>query len=102
LSQAPPNDSLGRRLQDVARERRGDVNTHTVPAHGYVAEIFPVDGFGFIQADEHRVYFSRAGVLNEEFDALAVGTPVAFAGEQGDRGPQASTVHVRGRPYVGP
>lgn len=92
-----------RRLEDVAREQRGDVKTHEVPAHGEVAEISPVDGYGFIQAGENRVYFNRKSVLDDGFDDLAVGMPVAFVEEEGDKGPQASTVRRLGKHhYVAP
>lgn len=96
-------DAARRRLQDFAREQRGDVKAHALPAHGEVAEISFIDGYGFIQADDRRVYFNRASVLNEGFDELTVGAPVAFTEELGDKGPQASTVHVLGKHhYVGP
>jgi cold shock CspA family protein len=96
-------DAARRRLEDFAREQRGVVKTHDVPAHGRVAEISTVDGFGFIEADERRVYFNRASVLDDAFVELAVGTPVAFVEEQGDKGPQASTVRALGKHhYVAP
>jgi cold shock CspA family protein len=90
-------DIARRRLEDVARGQRGTVKAHEPPAHGTVAEISPADGYGFIQADERLVYFNRASVLNDAFDELAVGTPVAFAEEAGEKGPQASTVRVLGK-----
>jgi cold shock CspA family protein len=92
-----------RRLEDIAREQRGMVKTHELPAEGRVAEISAVDGFGFIDAGERRVYFNRASVLNDAFDQLAVGSEVAFVEEPGDKGPQASTVRVLGKHhYVTP
>jgi cold shock CspA family protein len=33
-------------------------------------------------------------VINADFDELEPGTPVWFNEEPGDRGPQATTVHV--------
>jgi cold shock CspA family protein len=62
-----------------------------------------VDGYGFIQADERRIYFARASVLDGAFDDLVVGTPLAFVEEKGEKGPQASTVRVLGKHhYVAP
>jgi cold shock CspA family protein len=90
-------DAARRRLQDFAREQRGAVKTHEVPAHGTVVEISKVDGYGYIQADEAQIYFARASVLDGKFDELEVGTPVAFVEEKGEKGPQASTVHVLGK-----
>jgi len=96
-------DVARRRLQDFAREQRGAVKTHEVPAHGTVAEISKVDGSGYIQADDARIYFARESVLDDRFDDLVVGTAVAFVEEKGEKGPQASTVHVLGRHhYVSP
>ena len=90
-------DAARRRLQDFAREQRSAVKTHEVPAHGEIAEISKGDGYGFIQADGRQIYFSRASVLDDAFDELVVGTPVAFVEEQGEKGPQASTVRVLGK-----
>jgi cold shock CspA family protein len=86
-----------RQLQDFAREQRGVVKTHEVPEHGEIAEIFAVDGHGFIRARERRIYFTRASVVDDAFDELEVGTPVAFVEEEGEKGPQASTVRVLGK-----
>ncbi len=90
-------DTARRQLQDFAREHRGAVKMHEAPAHGRVSEISKVDGYGFIQEGERRIYFSRASVLDGDFNALAVGTPVVFVEEMGEKGPQASTVRVIGK-----
>jgi cold shock CspA family protein len=96
-------DAARRRLEDFARERRGAVKTHEVPAHGEVVELSKADGYGFIQANENRIYFNRASVLGNAFDELTIGTPVAFVEEHGEKGPQASTVRVLGKHhYVAP
>jgi cold shock CspA family protein len=90
-------DVARRKLQDFAREQRGVVKAHEAPAHGQVEEISPVDGCGFIQTGEGRVYFTRASVLDGAFDELQVGSPVAFVEEKGEKGPQASTVRLLGK-----
>jgi cold shock CspA family protein len=96
-------DVARRRLEDFAREQRGAVKTHDVPAHGEVVELAKAGGYGYIQAGENRIYFNRASVLHEAFDELTIGTPVAFTEERGDKGPQASSVRVLGkRHYVAP
>jgi len=41
-----------------------------------------------------EIYFHKNSVLGRAFPRLKVGTTVRFAEEQGERGPQASTVHV--------
>lgn len=90
-------DVARRRLEDFARQQRGAVKTHEVSAHGRVVELSRIDGYGFIQTDEHRVYFNRASVLGDAFDDIDVGTEVALVEEQGEQGPQASTVRVLGK-----
>jgi cold shock CspA family protein/ribosome-associated translation inhibitor RaiA len=88
-------DVARRRLQDYARRRRGDVKNLTRQPHGMVARIFPIEEYGFIQAgDGHEVYFQKNSVLGDGFKKLAVGTEVAFVEEEGDQGPQASTVRL--------
>ena len=96
-------DAARRRLEDFAREERGTVKAHEVPAHGEVVELSTVDGYGFIQAGEQRIYFNRASVMDDAFDHLTVGAPVAFVEEKGEKGPQASSVRVLGKHhYVAP
>lgn len=96
-------DAARRRLEDFARKQRGTVKLHEPPAHGQIAEISRADGYGFIQTDDGRVYFNRASVLGGAFDELAPGALVTFVEEQGDKGPQASTVRVLGKHhYVAP
>jgi cold shock CspA family protein len=85
-----------RRLEEYERERRGAVKARARPPHGRVCELHPQEGFGRIEtADGRLIYFHRNSVLGRPFEALEVGTEVRFAEEPGDRGPQASTVHVR-------
>jgi cold shock CspA family protein len=96
-------DIARRRVEDFAREQRGTVKAHEVPSHGEVVELSKADGYGFIQAAEQRIYFNRASVLDDAFDDLTIGTPVAFVEEKGEQGPQASTVRVLGKHhYVAP
>jgi cold shock CspA family protein len=96
-------DAARRRLEDFAREQRGAVKSHEVPAHGEVVELAKDDGYGFIRANENRIYFNRASVLGDAFDELTIGAPVAFIEEKGEKGPQASTVRVLGKHhYVAP
>lgn len=90
-------DAARRRLEDFAREQRSAIKTHELPAHGEIVELHKTDGYGLIQAGENRIYFHRASVLDDAFDHLTIGTRVAFAEEQGEKGPQASTVRILGK-----
>ena len=82
-----------RRLQDYARRQRGAVKAHEPTPRARVKEIYPLAGYGFIEApDGSDIYFDRNSVLGGGFDRLEVGMEVRYTEEEGDRGPQASTV----------
>ena len=84
-----------RKLEDYERRRRLDVKSHIQPAEGRISELDTEHGWGRIETDDGRLlYFHRNSVLGGRFQDLATGTKVRFAEESGDRGPQASTVHV--------
>ena len=93
------DDAFGdaeRVLEEYARRHR-DKKTHLRPAHGRLTKIFVDRGYGFIETGDGReVYFHRNSVLGAPFDKLQVGTRVRFAEEDGEKVPQASTVHVNG------
>jgi cold shock CspA family protein len=57
-----------------------------------------VEDYGFLETPDGReVYFHKNSVLHNGFEQLKVGTEVYYAEEQGEKGPQASTVRVVGR-----
>ncbi len=86
-----------RQLEDYARKQRGDVKTPETPPRGKISRIFHEDGYGFIAtAGGREVYFHRNSVLGDGFGRLAAGVEVRFAEEEGDKGPQASTVTPAG------
>jgi cold shock CspA family protein len=90
-------DAIQRQLEDYVRRQRGQVKTHEEQPSGRIVRLFPAEGYGFIEtADGREVYFHRNSVLDAAFERLAVGEAVAFVEEAGDKGPQASTVHVLG------
>jgi ribosomal subunit interface protein len=84
-----------RQLEEHNRVRRGDVKNHDVPSHARVQQIFPAQGFGFLETPDRReVYFHRNSVIDPGFDRLEVGTEVQYVEEIGDKGPQARVVTV--------
>jgi cold shock CspA family protein/ribosome-associated translation inhibitor RaiA len=90
-----------RQLEDRVRVRRGDVKPHAGDAHGTLASIDSARGFGRIATPDGReIYFHRNSVLNARFEQLTPGTEVRFTEEAGDEGPQASSVHVIGKPHT--
>jgi cold shock CspA family protein len=61
-----------------------------------VAKIFAEEGYDFIRTLDgtQELYFHRNSVLHDDFERLAVGTEVRFAPEEGEQGPQASSVQI--------
>lgn len=87
-----------RRLQDHERRADGKVKRHEAPPHGRITRLFPEQGYGFIEAaDGQEIYFHRNALVDGRFDQLQPGAEVRFAETQGDKGPQASTVHLVGK-----
>ncbi len=86
-------DAAKRQVQNYRRRQRGEVKAHEESLLARVTKLFPVDGYGFLETPDGReVYFHSHSVLNGGFDRLALGTEVRFVEEEGDQGPQASTV----------
>lgn len=87
-----------RQLRKYASRRRGEVKTPETPPQGVVSKLFLHEGYGFLETGDGReIYFHRNSVLQNKFDQLQVGDEVRFAEEQGEKGPQASTVTTVGR-----
>ena len=92
---------MGRRLQEYARRQRGDVKTHEPAPRARVGKLFPREGYGFLETPGGReIYFHKNSVLDGGFGHLKVGTAVKFAEEEGEKGPQASTVRPVRKRYV--
>jgi cold shock CspA family protein/ribosome-associated translation inhibitor RaiA len=88
-------DIARRRLQDYARRQRGTVKTAARQPRGRVVQLFPIDEYGCIEAEDgHEVHFQKSSVLKNAFDRLTVGSTVSFVEEPGEKGPQASTVKL--------
>jgi cold shock CspA family protein/ribosome-associated translation inhibitor RaiA len=84
-----------RKVEEFAREQRGEVKSHEEPPRGQITALFPEKGYGFLTAPEgYDVYFHENSVVNKDFKRLAVGMDVRFAEEMGEKGPQASSVVV--------
>ncbi len=91
-------DEARRQLEDLARVVRRQVKTHEPLLHARVARLVPEAGYGFLETPDGReIYFHQHSVLEGGFPKLEVGTEVRFHEEQGEKGPQASTVHPVGR-----
>ena len=91
-------DAARRRLEDYARRHRHHVKIHESMPRGRIALLDNAKGFGFIVTPDGReVYFHRNSLVNADFDRLEAGNLVRFHEEEGEKGPQASSVHVEGK-----
>jgi cold shock CspA family protein len=89
--------ALRRQLRERVRERRDEVRQPDTQPHGVIVRLLPEKDCGFIRTDEGReIYFHRNAVLNDAFDRLRVGAEVHYSEEEGESGPQASTVRPFG------
>ena len=91
--------AIERQLKKTAELRRGEFkspeNRNGGQPHGIVEKLFD-EGFGFLRAlgDDRQVYFHRNSVLHGDFERLAIGTEVRFTPQDGEDGPQASSVQI--------
>lgn len=91
-------NSVSRQLEDYMRRRRGEVKTREPVLHGRIVELQSDQDFGRLSTPDGRlVYFHRNSLINADFDHLKVGTEVRFHEEQGEAGPQATSISVIGK-----
>ncbi len=87
--------AMEKMLRKSSQERRRDVKHHVAPPRGSVTRLFLGQGYGFIETpDGHEIYFHENSVLNGAFNRLKVGMQVRYVEEEGEKGPQASTVEL--------
>ncbi len=88
-------NAAGRKLEEYTCRRKGQVKAHEEALHGRITHLSPMEDYGMITtADDREIYFHRNSVLNADFDSLAIGQTLRFREEEGDKGPQASSVTV--------
>lgn len=86
-------DAAKRQLEEVVREKRGDVKVHAVPQHGRIARLSFDEGVGFIETSDGReLYFSRENVVYPAFERLEADMQVQFIEEAAGEGTQAKRV----------
>jgi cold shock CspA family protein/ribosome-associated translation inhibitor RaiA len=87
--------AVQRQLKKTAELRRYEEKRHDGTPTGLVEKLFP-EGYGFIRTvgDNRQFYFHRNSVLHGDFERLEVGVEVRFNPEEGDKGPQASSVQL--------
>jgi cold shock CspA family protein/ribosome-associated translation inhibitor RaiA len=96
-------EALTRRLEDVAREARGEIKAHEGEPHGRIARLFPDEGYGFLAGPNgDEIYFHANSVLNQGFKRLRVGSEVRYQAVPGDKGLQATIVKPVGKRHPKP
>lgn len=86
-------DAATRQLEDLVREKRGDVKAHEPTQQGTVARLLVDEGYGFIATSDGReLYFSRENVMHPPFEHLAPGMTVNFIESSNGTGQQANRV----------
>ncbi len=91
-------ETVRRKLKNHAQRQRGAVKKHEGQPHGRVSKLVPDEGYGFLETPDGReIYFHGNSVLNGSFARLTIGQEVRFVEEQGEQGPQASTVTIVGK-----
>ncbi len=71
-----------------------EIRRSSPPLRGVIAKLFPERGYGFILPEDgdEEVYFHRNALHGLKFEELEDGADMAFNVEEGERGPQATTV----------
>ncbi len=88
-------DSAIRQLETYVQEQRRHVKTHASVPKARVKQLFQDEGYGFIETlDGREVYFHGNSLIGETFTRLKIGDEVTFVEEDGEKGPQASTVRM--------
>jgi ribosomal subunit interface protein len=90
-------DAAERQLKDFSEKLRENrrKESRTEPPRAVVAKIFEEEGYGFLEATDGReIYFHKNALLNNELGDISVGAHVEFAEEEGDKGPQATSVRI--------
>jgi ribosomal subunit interface protein len=89
-------DVTARQLKKYVDRQQRDVKVHPrQQTSAIVAELNGAEGYGFLETiDGRRIYFHERSVLHDAFNRLKIGDGVNYEEEMGDRGPQASSVHV--------
>jgi cold shock CspA family protein len=92
-------ETVYRRLRKLGEIQRREVKRHPQQeANAVVAKVFEDRGYGFLEtADGREVYFHENSVLEDKFKGLKQGDTVRYVEQEGEKGPQASTVRVVNR-----
>lgn len=92
--------AMRRQLKKLVEKQRGYVKAHPKQElAGLVVRLFREQGYGFIKGlDGQEIYFHKNSLAGDDFDRLEIGTGVQWVEEEGEKGPQASTVRIVDKP----
>ena len=94
-------DAVQRQMQAYISRQKGHVKSHESVPYGRISELHPEGDYGrILTAEGEDIYFHRNSVLNADFDALEIGMEVRFVAQEGDEGPQASSVRLIGKHHI--
>jgi cold shock CspA family protein len=93
-------DAARRKAQKVTEKKQGKVKQHPEKLTNAVIEkLFHGEDYGFLKSlDGQDIYFHKNSLVDRGFDELKPGDGVAFTAVMGDKGLQATSVHVVDRP----
>ncbi|HKB84955.1 MAG TPA: HPF/RaiA family ribosome-associated protein [Ignavibacteriaceae bacterium] len=89
-------DAAKKQLEKLTEKQRENIKQHPQQEVAAIVDrIFYEDGYGFLRTINGReIYFHKNSVVNKDFKEIETGMGVNFFEEQGEEGPQASTVHI--------
>lgn len=93
-------EAMRRQLKKLVAKQRRDIKTHPEQeVGGFVVTLFREEGYGFIKSvDGREIYFHRNSLLEKGFERLEIGTGVRWNEEEGEQGPQATSVRIVDKP----
>lgn len=91
-------EAAARQVEEYSRIRRREVKApEPERQHARIVRLYPEQDYGFIETRERQnLYFHRAVVRDDQFDALEVGSEVYYtlADDEGALGPMASNIEL--------
>jgi cold shock CspA family protein/ribosome-associated translation inhibitor RaiA len=91
---------MRRQIKKLAEKQRKRVKTHPEQeVGGFVSLLLRKEAYGFIRSlDSREIYFHKNSLPAGEFDRLEIGTGVRWVEQQGEKGPQASSMRIVDKP----
>lgn len=89
-------DAARKQLQKLSAIQRNETKIHPEQeVRAIISKLHYDDGYGFLRTVNGReIYFHKNSLINMKFEELQEGRGVRFFEEDGEKGPQASTVQV--------